>query len=350
VSTPEQEPDLIVGRDGGEGYLTKEQKAWVAEENPDLAPYVDLKFRVSEAEEEPSKEAEDLASIRDIAATQAKENRRLRQQAVERDIAEEVEHLLDGADAVAETLDWEEADDFRARAQLEALNHVAAIENAELRQRTFRRLEDRVAPDLYEQFVQEWQQAYVEQTERESAEALARAEKEMDKQARVFASVVQLDTDMLNTLAPLEQACALKLLDPVRDEIAAMTPDAAQHEIRLRMEMARTAAAKMEEAHTQEQIIKAHGKTKSGPSGRSLREKSMAELGLLPELIPTEDEIEAAMRRSQKGVEVDRAAAQRVHRGSGPTGQEKLMAQQIALSKRLGIPVHDAATGRRLDT
>jgi hypothetical protein len=47
-------------------------------------------------------------------------------------------------------------------------------------------------------------------------------------------------------------------------------------------------------------------------------------------------------------VRIDRQKAKRIHKGSGPTGIEKLEAQQIALAMRLGVPVHDGMTGRRI--
>jgi hypothetical protein len=73
-----------------------------------------------------------------------------------------------------------------------------------------------------------------------------------------------------------------------------------------------------------------------------------SDLGFLPELTPTVEEIQAANERAMKAVEIDRKAAKRIHKGSGATGAERLQAQAIALSKKLGIPVHDGATGRRL--
>ena len=140
----------------------------------------------------------------------------------------------------------------------------------------------------------------------------------------------------------------MQLLGRARDDIAAMEPADAQEALRTIMEMARDAAGKMEAAQTQMEIIKAHGKTKAGVDGRHLQEMDMDSLGLLPDLVATAEEIEAANARAQKGVRIDRQAAKRIHRGKRPTGLEKLQAQSVALAKAMGVPVHDGATGRRI--
>ena len=48
-------------------------------------------------------------------------------------------------------------------------------------------------------------------------------------------------------------------------------------------------------------------------------------------------------------MKIDRQAAKRIHKGKGLTGAEKMMQAQIALAKKMGVPIHDGATGRRLD-
>ena len=118
--------------------------------------------------------------------------------------------------------------------------------------------------------------------------------------------------------------------------------------IRHRMEMARDAAAKIEQATVQERIVKAHGRMKERFTGRDVQAMSLQSLGLLPSLEPTTEEIHAANARAQKGVKIDREKGKRIHKGTGPTGMEKLQAQQVAWAKAMGVPVHDGATGRRI--
>ena len=127
-----------------------------------------------------------------------------------------------------------------------------------------------------------------------------------------------------------------------------MEPAHAQEMLRTVMEMARDAAGKMEAAHIHEGIIKAHGRTKGGIGGRQPKEMGTWQLGLLPSLDATIEEVEAANARAKKGVKIDRQKAKRIHKGTGPTGIEKLEAQTVAISKALGVPVHDGATGRRI--
>ena len=147
---------------------------------------------------------------------------RLKKQAEDHDLSTGVEDLLDQTEQVAETLDWEQQEEFRRQWQAQALIHASAIEDEELRQRTFARLEEKVDPDLYEEFANRWQDAYIAQTEHDIQAALEREQAAMEQQVRSFEAVVQLENDLLNQLSPLEQACAIKLLDAARDDIASV--------------------------------------------------------------------------------------------------------------------------------
>lgn len=349
MSTSENEGDLIVGKDGAAGYMNAEEREVFEEANPDLAAYSSLKFKVDDDDDEASESTQAVGAMADTLKGAGEEISRLRQKAEGHDLATGVGDLLDLSEEAAETIDdWDEQEVFRQQAQLEALQHAAAIEDEELRQRTFANLEERVDEDLYQAFATHWQQAYAAQTEADLEEGWAQAQKEAEQQVKAFEAVVTLENDLLNTLSPLEQACATKILANARDDIAQMPPADAQEALRTVMEVARDAAGKMETAATQEAIIKAHGRTKGGLDGRQLRETGLWQLGLLPSLEPTVEEVEAASARAQKGVKIDRQKAKRIHRGTGATGIERLEAQQMQVAKALGVPVHDAATGRRI--
>ena len=53
MSTPENE-EIVIGKDGAEGYLNAEERESFEEDNPDLAAYSSLKFKTPDKEEEAS--------------------------------------------------------------------------------------------------------------------------------------------------------------------------------------------------------------------------------------------------------------------------------------------------------
>jgi hypothetical protein len=118
--------------------------------------------------------------------------------------------------------------------------------------------------------------------------------------------------------------------------------------VRTRLEMARDVALKIEHAATQEQIVKAWGKTKAGIDGRTLRELSLDQLRLLPELSRRSRRYMRRTSGRRRASKIDRQAAKRIHKGKGMTGTEKLMQTQLQVAKAMGVEAVDGATGRKL--
>ena len=343
----QDDADIVVGKDGQEGYLSGAQKEALVESGSDLAGYKDLKFRVDDDDhDETSGAVKAVGALSSTLKHASTEIVRLRGEAEGRELADGVEQLLDAADEVADGLDWGEADELQQAAEIRALQSASVIADDDLRQATFAKLEERIDADLYQAFVEQWQGEYVEQTEADIQAGWEQAQAENEKQLKQFAAVVTLEDDLLATLGPLEQACAQQLLNRARDDIVELPPAEAQEMIRTVMEMARDVAFKVEQADAQMKIVKAHGRTKAGIDGRRLKELDLGQLGLLPTLEASMEEVEAANARAKKGVGIDRQAAKRIHKGQGPTGMEKLQAQTVARAKAMGVPVHDGATGQ----
>ena len=139
------------------GYMNAEQREAFEEAIPELAAYSSLKFRVDDDDDEASEPTKALGAVSSTLKGASEEITRLRSEAEARELADGVERLLDAGEEVPTVCDWEEADELRRQVEVQALNHAVAIEDEELRRRTFAKLEERVDPDLYEQFATEWQ-------------------------------------------------------------------------------------------------------------------------------------------------------------------------------------------------
>jgi hypothetical protein len=170
------EPEIVAGKRGDEGYLNVEEKETLKEIAPDLAPYASLKFKTVDPEEEASEHTKALGATTEALLEAGEEIERLKKQADDRELSGGVESLLDQVEEVAEQADlsWEERERFNLAWQQEALQHAVGIEDDELRERTLKRLEERVDPDLYEAFAEQWQGAWVAQEEQEMQSALER--------------------------------------------------------------------------------------------------------------------------------------------------------------------------------
>ena len=165
---------------------------------------------------------------------------------------------------------------------------------------------------------------------------------------KTFAAVVQLETDLLNPLSPLEQACAIKLMETRPRRHRGDAPRCRAGGDPHRMEMARDVAAKIEEADTQAEIVKAHGRTKAGFGGRDLKEMSLARSACSRAGADRRGDPRGEREGAEGRQDRPRRRASASTTARARPGWSGWRRSTVEMAKALGVPVHDGATGRRI--